>query len=134
MVFQTILNKQLFDGWDDKSANQRAISQLAIEHLRAEMVIVVQRQASVQLLGGKYWNPDERVQQIAKNVPKMNHDGECDMAVLDNLLWQKPSICSENLETTIMWLKNKPSSYPDSLTHKKRKKRWHIHVPSALNL
>ena len=50
------------------------------------MDIVVQCQTSNQLLGGKYWNSDERVQQIAKNVPKMNHDGKCDMAVLDNLL------------------------------------------------
>ena len=64
----------------------------------------------------------ENVQQIAKNVPKMNHDCECDMAVLDNLLRQKPSICSENLETTIMWLKNKASSYLDSLTPQEKKK------------
>ena len=31
----TYINKQLFDGWDDDSADQRAISQLVIELISA---------------------------------------------------------------------------------------------------
>ena len=70
------------------------------------MVIVIQRKASTQLPGGKYWLPDNRMQEIAKNVPKMNSYGECDMAVLDVLLRQKPYIPSENLKTIVMRWKN----------------------------
>ncbi len=66
------------------------------------MLVVVKHQASTQLPSGKYWALDDKIKKIAKNVPKMNHDGECNMAVLDVLIRDKSFISSANLETTIM--------------------------------
>ncbi|KAJ8356506.1 hypothetical protein SKAU_G00193000 [Synaphobranchus kaupii] len=105
-----------------ENAEENAFTQLAIELISAEMLIVLQRQASIQLPGGKHWEPSTPVQQMAKTVPKTNMLGECDMAVLDNLLRSKPSISSHNLETLVMWWQNKPSHYLDSLSPAERTK------------
>ncbi|KAJ8368938.1 hypothetical protein SKAU_G00089660 [Synaphobranchus kaupii] len=105
-----------------ENAEENAFTQLAIELISAEMLIVLQRQASIQLPGGKHWEPSTPVQQMAKTVPKTNMLGECDMAVLDNLLRSKPSISSHNLETLVMWWQNKPSNYLDSLSPAERTK------------
>ncbi|KAJ8346801.1 hypothetical protein SKAU_G00282020 [Synaphobranchus kaupii] len=105
-----------------ENAEENAFTQLVIELISAEMLIVLQRQASIQLPGGKHWEPRTPVQQMAKTVPKTNMLGECDMAVLDNLLRSKPSISSHNLEKLVMWWQNKPSHYLDSLSPAERTK------------
>lgn len=99
-----------------ENAEENAFTQLAIELISAEMVIVLQRQASIQLPGGKHWEASSSLQEMASTVPKTNMVGECDMAVLDNLLRSKPSISGHNLETMVMWWQNKPSGYLDNLS------------------
>ncbi|XP_033109881.1 uncharacterized protein LOC117111115 [Anneissia japonica] len=112
-----LLNK-LFE--EVTSAEEAIITQLGIELISSECLIVVQRQASTQLPGGKYYNPNEKMKKIAKTVPKMNNDGECDMSILDNILRAKPGMGSANLETHVMWWKNKPSQYLQNMSEEER--------------
>ena len=66
------------------------LTKVAIELICLEMTILIERQAESQLPGGQYWKPTEKQKHSAANVPKTNVVGERDMAVLDNLLHQKP--------------------------------------------
>lgn len=67
-----------------------ALTRLAIEVISLELLVLVERQAESQLPEGRYFNPTEDLQKSAANVPKTNVNGERDMAVLDNLLREKP--------------------------------------------
>jgi hypothetical protein len=64
--------------------------QVALELVCLEDLILVEWQASSQLPGGKYWEPSKDLLDSAKNIPKTNVVGERDMAVLNNLLHEKP--------------------------------------------
>jgi hypothetical protein len=65
-------------------------TQIAVELLALEFLVLFEKQAATQLEGGCYFEPSEKLKESAKNVPKTNVLGERDMAVLDNLLRMKP--------------------------------------------
>lgn len=71
-------------------AEFETFTQIAVELLALEFLVLFEKQAATQLQGGRYFQPSEKVKQSAKNVPKTNVLGERDMAVLDNLLRMKP--------------------------------------------
>lgn len=87
-----------------------SFTQIALELLSAQCLIIFERQASTQLPGG-VWTPSQYTDEITSNVPKTNTISERDMAILDNLLKVKPSARPITLETILMWSRNKPSDW-----------------------
>lgn len=73
------------------------LTKVALELVCLEMLILVERQGETQLPGGKYHNPSSTLKASASNVPKTNVVGERDMAILDNLLREKPGKLSHCL-------------------------------------
>ena len=67
-----------------------SFTQVAIELISLELLVLFEKQAATQLEGGKYYQPSAKLKASAENVPKTNVLGERDMAVLDNLLRAKP--------------------------------------------
>ena len=68
-----------------------SFTQIALELLSAQFLIILERQASTQLPGGVYWTPSQYTEEMNSNDPKTNTISERDMAILDNLLKVKPS-------------------------------------------
>ena len=97
-----------------------SLTQMAIELISAEMLILLERQAATQLPGGKYWQPEETLKQAATHVPAHNMASERDMAILDNLLRIKPAATPNTIETSLMWFRNRPSIWLDSLPANER--------------
>ena len=94
------LHEKLFAVTDD--AELDSLTQMAVELMSAEMLILLKGQAESQLPGGKYWSPDDKTKKSSANVPAHNIMAERDMAILDNLLRQKPAASVNTLETSIM--------------------------------
>ena len=93
-----------------------SLTSVAIQVMSSNMLIVLERQASSQLPGDS-----DQTQESASNVPRSNVISERDMAILDNLLREKPSLGSTSAETMIMWLNNKPSKWLKSLPEEKQR-------------
>ena len=88
-----------------------SLTMIAMQMMSTNMLIVLERQAASQLPGGIYWDPSPEVKKMAENVPRSNVVSERDMAILDNLLREKPCLGTTNAETMVMWLNNKPSAW-----------------------
>lgn len=104
----------LFTPTDDASLD--SLTQVALELISTEMLILLERQAASQLPEGELWDPSNKMLEMAKNVPKHNIVSERDMAILDNLLRSKPAASATLIETTVLWVNNKPSIWLDKLT------------------
>ena len=68
------LGKCLWSGVMDPGLD--SLTQIAVELIATEMLILVERQASSQLPGGKHWSPTRSLQKSSSNVPKTNVVGE----------------------------------------------------------
>ena len=88
-----------------------SFTQIALELLSAQFLIILERQASTQLPGDVYWTPSQYTEEMTSNVLKTNTISERDMAILDNFLKVKPSARPITLATILMWSRNKPSDW-----------------------
>ena len=70
-----ILYKKLFEPTTD---NFDILTQQYIEVLFHAIFIILERQCVDQLPGGKYWNPNDNITSIARNVPSTNKVSEGD--------------------------------------------------------
>ncbi|XP_050406897.1 uncharacterized protein LOC126822195, partial [Patella vulgata] len=84
-----------------------SLTVIALELLSAQLLIILERQAATQLPGGN-------------NVPTTNVISERDMAILDNLLRIKPSSSTMSLETILMWTRNKPSVWLETMSENEK--------------
>lgn len=117
-----LVKDKLFDALfaSTEDAYMDSLTQVALELISTEMLILLERQATSQLPEGELWDPSTKMLEIAKNVPKHNIISERDMAILDNLLRSKPAASATFIETTVLWVNNKPSIWLDSLTLEER--------------
>ena len=110
----------LFRETDD--AQLDSLTVLALQLIASQMLIVLERQAASQLPGGSLWDLPTSAIEKAATVPRSNIVSERDMAILDNLLRQKPNLSPSNLETMVLCLNNKPSKWLASLSNQERAK------------
>ena len=101
---------------EDVDAELDSFTIMALELLCGQLLIVLERQAKTQLPGGKFWDIPEEFAASVSHVPKTNICSERDMAMIDFLLKTKPAVQPLSLETYVMWLQNKPSSWLQSLS------------------
>ena len=101
-------------------ADLDALTQLALECMSSEMLILLERQAEDQLPGGSLSTPSQAIVNSSSNVPADNRISEHTMACLDNILKIKPAAVVETIETIVMWQSNKPQDWLSSLEKKER--------------
>ena len=68
---------ELFKETDDVELD--AMTQMALELVAGEILIILKRLASQQLPGGQYWEPSKVLQSSSSAVPKTNVISERDM-------------------------------------------------------
>lgn len=119
-----LVKDKLFDALfaSTQDAYMDSLTQVALKLISTEMLILLERQAASQLPEGELWDPSSKMLAMAKNVPKHNIISERDMAILDNLLRSKPAASATLIETTVLWVNNKPSIWLDNLTLDERDK------------
>ncbi|KAK6168725.1 hypothetical protein SNE40_019911 [Patella caerulea] len=105
---------------DSNDAQLDSLTVIALELLSAQLLIILERQAATQLPGGKYFSPSANLLETSSNVPTTNAISERDMAILDNLLRIKPSSSTMSLETILMWTRNKPSVWLETMSENEK--------------
>ena len=75
----------------------------ALEQIFLAILIILERQADDQLIGGKYSNPSDDLLQRSSNVPSHNKASESDFGLLDLLMRLRPNANVETFQTLIMW-------------------------------
>ena len=108
------------DVYSEVDPELEAYTEMALELLCGQLLLVLERQAKSQLPGGKYWETSEAFKKTTSHVKKTNIDSERNMAMRDFLLKTKPTIKPLSLETYIMWLQNKPSQWLSSMTNEQK--------------
>ena len=96
------------------------LTQQALELMCGAILLVLERQCTDQLPGGKYHNPTNEMKMQSSSVPTSNIISERDFAIFDNLLKAKPNASVTALEALIMWSNNKPPTWLASLGRKER--------------
>ena len=85
------------------------------------MLIILERQAGDQLVGGKYSNPSNELKESASNVPAENKASESDFGLLDLLMRLRPNANVETMQTLVMWSRNKTAYWFDQKSEVERR-------------
>ena len=97
------------------------LTQQCLEVVFHAILIILERQCSDQLPGGKYWNPTENVQNLASKVPLTNKASESDFALLDLFIRTKPNAKVQTIQALTMWCRNATDVWIDGKTEEEKK-------------
>ena len=95
---------------DTADAYFETLTQMALEFILAETLLLLEQQVESQLTGDLV-NPSPLQAAASANVPAENCVSERSMALLDNVLNLKPSAAVATIESIIMWQSNKPDEW-----------------------
>ena len=98
------------------------MTQQALEVIFHALLIILERQCTEQLPGGKYWCPEDSIVSSSKNVPTTNKASESDFAILDLLIRTKPNASIQTIQALTMWSRNKTLDWLTELNDKDRDK------------
>ena len=93
----------------------------ALELLMHALLIILDRQCTDHLTGGKFSNPAPDLQNIMSKVPKTNRIGERDFGILDYLMRCKPNASMFVYDSIIMWANNDTKGWLEGKTSEERK-------------
>jgi len=74
----------LFEDTGNHSLDAMAV--MALKHLSAQLLILLERQTKSQLPDWEYWKPSAETKQMAAKVPTTMAISDRDMEVIDNHL------------------------------------------------
>ena len=93
----------------------------APELLIHALLIILDRQCTDHLTGGKFSNPAPDLQTIMSRVPKTNRIGERDFGILHSSMRCKPNARMFVYDSIIMWANNNTNGWLEGKTSEERK-------------
>ena len=114
IIHKDDLYGHLFDESGDEELD--CLTQESLEILCHALLLILERQATDQLPGGKYWSEpgqpvSDKLQTQTSNVPTTNTVSERDFSVLDLLMRTKPNATVLAQEALTMWAYKKTSAW-----------------------